>query len=492
MTVSRRAFVAGAAAIPFALWLERNGFAQTPRVRYDVRSPEGQRMVRLYANAVRTMQSTAESDPRSWVFQWYTHFTKGSTRKSAEIARLYPEPSPWRDLAIEMWNTCQAHSRGQDENFFLPWHRMFVYYFESIVRAASGDDSFTLPYWNYSTCDPALRGVLPDPFREPQDASNPLYVEKRNPGVNDGRPIQEGEPGDPLNLDALAECTYEEIDDTIQGFCLALDAGLHGQIHVLVGGTQNMGAVPWAAGDPIFWMHHCNIDRLWASWNAAGRQNLADPDFLAQTFVFADVDGQRVVATIRDFLDIAPLGYSYDHLEPVPACPPESESIEPAVVHARAAAPISLAARRTDVELEPPPGAESEPLAARVEDMAGGRRLFLVLRDLQTDVQPGVLYHVYLEAPAAEGQPPEAHLVGSINFFDAEDHEDHGGADAEGATPADAARPEKFHSFDVTELVRRLAAADRLSGTPRVTIAPADAPAAEAEPLVGEVRLVER
>jgi tyrosinase len=36
--------------------------------------------------------------------------------------------------------------------FFPPWHRLFVYRFEEIVRAilkAEGDDDFTLPYWNY-------------------------------------------------------------------------------------------------------------------------------------------------------------------------------------------------------------------------------------------------------------------------------------------------------------------------------------------------------
>jgi tyrosinase len=492
--LSRRAFLAGAAAIPFAVWLERTGFAQTTAVRYDLRSAQGQKMLATYARAVGRMQDAIEAgDPRSWVFQWYTHFTKGSTTKSAEIARLYPEPSAWRDLAVAMWNTCQAHSRGQVEDYFLPWHRMFVYFFESIVRAVAEDDTFTLPYWNYSTCDAALRGVLPTEFRLPDDPLyEPLFVDKRNPGVNDGVPIQEGEPGDPLSLDALEECIYES-DDAVQGFNLALDSGLHGNIHVLVGGSQNMGAVPWAAGDPIFWMHHCNIDRLWASWNAGGRQNLADPDFLAQTFVFADADGQRVVAKIGDFLAIAPLGYAYDHLEPVPPCPPAEETLEPLVLHAASAGPIRLGQRATAVALASPPGAESEPLAVRVEQVEEDRRLLLVLRGLATQLQPGVLYHVYLQLPAgADGQPAEEHLVGSINFFDAEEHAEHGGGEGHGAGHAEGAPPDKFYSFDVTTLAKRLAAAGTLPGAPIVTIAPANDPNAEAQPVVGEIRLVEQ
>ena len=493
MTVlSRRAFLAGAAAVPFVVWLEQNGFAQTPVVRYDARSAQGQKMLAVYARAVARMQEAVESgDPRSWVFQWYTHYTKGSTTKSAELARIYPEPGPWRDLAAAMWNTCQAHSRGQDENYFLPWHRMFVYFFESIVRAVAEEPSFTLPYWNYSSCDEAIRGVLPEQFRLPDDPLyESLFVGKRNPGVNDGMPIQEGEPGDPLSLDALAQCRYES-DTVEQGFCLDLDSGLHGNIHVLVGGGQNMGSVPWAAGDPIFWAHHCNIDRLWASWNAGGRQNLADPAVLAKTFVFADAEGRQVVAKIGDFLDIVPLGYSYDRLEPVPPCPVTEESLEPEVLHASSTAPVVLGQRVNATRLESAQGAEADPLAVRVEDaLAAGRQLFLVLRGLETQLQPGVLYHVYLELPAGtEGQPPETHLVGTINFFDAEQHAEHAG---DPAGHGEAAPPEKFYSFDVTELARRLAAADRLSGTPAVTLAAADEPAAEARPVVGEIHLVEK
>ncbi|HKO08858.1 MAG TPA: tyrosinase family protein, partial [Alphaproteobacteria bacterium] len=60
-----------------------------------------------------------------------------------------------------------------------------------------------------------------------------------------------------------------------QGFCATLDFGLHGNVHVWVGNNQGMASVPWAANDPIFWMHHCNIDRLWASWNKGNCKNPA-------------------------------------------------------------------------------------------------------------------------------------------------------------------------------------------------------------------------
>jgi hypothetical protein len=58
----------------------------------------------------------------------------------------------------------------------------------------------------------------------------------------------------------------------------SLDQNIHGTVHVFVGNGQGMGSVPWAAGDPIFWMHHSNIDRLWVSWN----QTHTNPTHVAQ------------------------------------------------------------------------------------------------------------------------------------------------------------------------------------------------------------------
>ena len=115
----RRSLLTGAATIPFAIWFDRYARAQVPLVRYDARSPQGQAMLRIYAAAVRQMQTTArypEASPLGWTFQWYTHFVKGSTTKNAELARIYPTPSPQRTLANQTWNTCQSHS-GQPEDY---------------------------------------------------------------------------------------------------------------------------------------------------------------------------------------------------------------------------------------------------------------------------------------------------------------------------------------------------------------------------------------
>lgn len=40
----------------------------------------------------------------------------------------------------------------------------------------------------------------------------------------------------------------------------------HNSVHNLVGGDMT---APTSPNDPIFWFHHCNVDRAWARWQAA-------------------------------------------------------------------------------------------------------------------------------------------------------------------------------------------------------------------------------
>lgn len=145
-TVSRRSFIAGVSTVPFAVWFEKNCLAQPPRVRPNVMSAQGQTMLNVYANAVQTMMSRPEADPRGWLFQWYTHGVRGDRTKAQEIARVYPTPSARRTLALAAWETCQAHHPTDVEDFFLPWHRMFLFFFERIIQRITNNPNFALPY----------------------------------------------------------------------------------------------------------------------------------------------------------------------------------------------------------------------------------------------------------------------------------------------------------------------------------------------------------
>ena len=98
------------------------------------------------------MKALPPSNPSSWSYQANIHGTQMA--------------QPWSPL----WQTCEHHT-----DFFWPWHRMYLYWFEQIVREQSGDPDFALPYWDYS--DPT-RQYLPFAFRDPQ---SPLYDPQAHP-----------------------------------------------------------------------------------------------------------------------------------------------------------------------------------------------------------------------------------------------------------------------------------------------------------------------
>jgi tyrosinase len=476
-----------AAAVLFSLWAAP--VAQAQHVRHDAHSAEGKKMLHIYAKAVAKMKSTPDGDPDSWTFQWYTHAVKGSTNKNAALMAIYGgSPSPNKMLAQSMWDTCQPHTPPFNSEDFLPWHRMYVYYFEEIIRAVSGEPSFTLPYWNYSTSNPTTHGVIPPEFTKKNDPIyGSLYVDNRNPGVNMGQPIDKGHPAGTLSTDSLLECLYDPLG-VHQGFCNRLDFGLHGTVHVLVGNGMNMGSVPWAAGDPIFWLHHCNIDRLWASWNAAGRANPPG----SGSFTFAEKK-KPVVVTIAAWMDpkTEKHNYCYDHLESVPKCLKlradlaalAQKQVRVATVKAKE---IKLGDGPTKVTLEPLAAKEGDkamPFAERIKVLPKDKHIHLLVKDLHADAQPGVLYHMYLELPeGAKDDKAAPHLVGTVNFFGAVKHGE--GHDQKAALPA--------YEFDITDLARGLLAKNALTASPILTIVPAGTPAEKANAVIGEVTVVEQ
>jgi tyrosinase len=486
--LTRRSLFVGVATVVLAM--SQGNVSHAQHVRHDARSVEGKKMLAIYAEAVAKMKEAKDGDPNSWTFQWYTHAVKGSTTKAAAIAAIYgPGPSPYKALAQSMWDTCQPHRPPGIEDDFLPWHRMYVYYFEKIIRDVSGEKSFTLPYWDYSTSDKATHGVIPPEFTKKDDPLyKSLYVANRNPGVNMGQPIDKGLPPGTLSTDALAECFYEPTGGVHPGFCQKLDLGLHGTVHVRVGNGQNMGSIPWAAGDPIFWLHHCNVDRLWASWNAAARSNPAGMG----SFTFAEKK-MKVVDTIAEWMDpkTEKHGYCYDRLEPVPKCPTTKKALLALArnqlrVAAVKSKEIKLKTGPTKVTLEPvavEKGAKAVPFHERIKALPKEKHVYLLVKNLRADAQPGVLYQLYLDLPeGAKGEKATPHFVGTVNFFHAVGH---GGAHAKKSS-------DQFYQFDITELARALHARNLLTARPTLTIAPAGTPAGDANPVIGEVAVIEQ
>ena len=495
--LSRRSFIRGVAAMPVALWLaSRGALADTPFIRYDIATPQGAAMLQIYAEAVAKMQALGAGDPSSWTWLWYTHFVDGLTTKDSEIARVFGDvASPARDLAVEMWNTCQAHS-GQNPNNFLPWHRMYVLFMENIIRQVSGHPEFAMPYWNYTSYDPALRGIVPLQFRMPTDpVYGVLYRPNRSKLANTGQSIQANQTVDVMDLGtAMAKTSYSNVGK-VQGFCRALDTGVHSKLHVLTGTAKNMGSVPYAGRDPLFLVHHANIDRIWASWNANGGPNPNNGGWMQQQFVFADPLGQRVSSKLSDYFDMGALGYAYDALIPPAAGPMSAKGTSTAgalrtatrVVTeevARAGDGTELGMRSVRVRLLPTAGAQRTEVLG-LAPVPQGKRSYIVVKNLHAWVQPEVLYHLYLLPPGPNAAPNRDNYVGTIDFFDAEFH-DHGhGRMGE-------ALGENLYSFEVTQLLQRIArtgnpgARDEL----QLVVVPAGDPNPKARPMVGTIELV--
>ena len=461
--------------------------ASVPLARHDVASPEGRNMLRIFAEAVDKMMAMPASDPRGWMFQWSIHAVRDDRSKASELARLYPDPSdPDRVLAGLLWDKCEAHFDPLRVNFFLPWHRMYLMSFERIVRGISGEPRFAMPYWNYT--DPERR-ALPLQFRLPDDPVwRRLFRVDRNPGVNDGQAIdQVGEA--PLGLNAMMSPVYADTLTGDAGFCANLDNAPHSAVHVDVGTREKgMGAVAWSANDPIFWIHHCSIDRIWASWNRAGGRNPTDEAFLGELFVFADESGMPVQRKVADVLDTVPLGYVYDRYlkRPPGSVPFPSASGLAFTEHAACrglSGPLTLDDRPTTVRLT---AAGDSPFFARLRAAATARRPFyLRISGVRITRQPGVSYEVHLDPmPLAGHDRTSRSYVGTINVF---------GAIVHGTQPVPGPAPytnPRNYSFVITDLVRDLLQAGRLTPPPNVMLVPTGTLRPGAAPSVDTISLV--
>jgi tyrosinase len=158
----------------------------------------------------------------------------------------------------------QAHGAAG----FLPWHRAYLLDLERELQAI--DPSVALPYWRFD--QPAPNIFTPDFFGASNAlgtvqfaATNPLQFWKTDgvQGVN-RRPLfntASAPPGLRTEAQTLAIGTQFASFRTMEG-------NPHGFAHTSFGGSIQDPAT--APKDPLFFLLHCNVDRLWAKWQ---RQN---------------------------------------------------------------------------------------------------------------------------------------------------------------------------------------------------------------------------
>ena len=93
--------------------------------------------------------------------------------------------------------------------------------------------------------------------------------------------------------------------------------GLHNRVHTWVGGDMLPSTSP---NDPVFYLHHCNVDRLWEAWMVQhGRTYLPAQNAPASLngHRINDVMNSLVSAPLRiaDVLDLSGI-FTYDSLAP--------------------------------------------------------------------------------------------------------------------------------------------------------------------------------
>jgi tyrosinase len=265
-----------------------------------------------YAKGVGAMQARALNDPASW---WFFAAIHGEyvTPDSLKDPNVFPwkdipappavptTPLPATGVSDQYWDQCQHQSW-----YFPPWHRGYLLALEAQVRAdviaLGGPSTWALPYWDYF--GPGAEFNIPPAFTQqklPDGSANPLFVLARygpdsngNIYVPTAAAIKQ-HPHDPnfgngtVTQTCMSNDLYTGSDHNTKppgfggpdtGFSHGggtsgnLENNPHNLVHVYVGNISADQQTPGlmsdpglAALDPIFYLHHSNIDRMWAVWN---------------------------------------------------------------------------------------------------------------------------------------------------------------------------------------------------------------------------------
>ena len=221
-------------------------------------------------------------------------------------------------IAQDVWGTCPHSSKDVANDMFLPWHRLYLHFFNKTLKKASGSAEFVLPYWKYEDNydEESFSVALPTQFTE-QDKS--IYSQYRTKGLNTGQQSinaymnGKGEGVDILGSEALKAEKF--FSNERNGFSNLIEQDPHGMMHCGVGANciaPYMGVVPAAGNDPIFYLHHRNIDRLWQKWMETkskgkeitlewAKKNLGmDPAWFEKEMSFVDENGNKVTVKVAD------------------------------------------------------------------------------------------------------------------------------------------------------------------------------------------------
>jgi len=336
----------------------------------------------------------------------------------AAVQRMRANQDASRPGSWAYWVNVHASFCPHGKAFFLAWHRGFLACFEMQLRKASGNSALVLPYW-----DCYQQPTIPAVFRDP---GSPLYLRNRV-GTN---------VSGALDLAAFDPGVTRFQRGQANAFEPALEAAPHNGVHNLIGGAMDNLAV--SPRDPIFWLHHANIDRLWDAWVRAGggrRMPARTAAYWSGSFSYG-----TAVRKMKRIDTYAPsvLGYRYDdtslptrrsgalstQLPPIQEAfaqtlPPQGASLGglgTVVLGSRSTRvriPLTLEGRNRVRSLITAQGLATAPTGGALRIVIDGVTL------TRAGQQGGYFYNILLNLPGRGlAQPEQTYLVGTLGPFE--------------------------------------------------------------------------
>ena len=257
----------------------------------------------------------------------------------------------WENYGRQHAHHCTESGEGNPQVhwswYFLPWHRGYIYFLERILanilttKLSIDGTKFAYPYWDWMT----HKEIPNTRLRAQAGLASPLFgydltqedmVNADNLGF-DNTALYDGnrgptilkstmDPNNELTVDSqnhVKETLYYTSPEYI-GQILAtpfeqfggkstidrntgqglLEQGPHNDGHdwvgTRIGKNRTMGTLRYAALDPIFYMHHGNIDRIFSMYKNQ-MPDLNGP-WGKQTYQYTDIDGSWVTVSVKDIM----------------------------------------------------------------------------------------------------------------------------------------------------------------------------------------------
>lgn len=458
-----------------------NGLTTATFVRKNAHSDAAKADLEAMEKAFSMLRSAGCTEPISWYYQGAIHNVPLLSDDPEDEQPRKPNPLCEsfqfnHEQLKSAWANC-THGDG-DANFeksvtlnFLLWHRLYIWHLEQIVRELSGKKDFALPYWAYTDkTDSLTNRTLPSSFR---NAKSTLFEKARYQDLNDGKSIA-AEYSKKLDLTSLFEHTDYEI------FSGNIDGVPHGFMHNYTGGAQKgqkkaiyfnsiynsntqgglMAYVESAGFDPIFWLHHANIDRIWQQWtnSANGKEVCLDSlqKYAWPNYTFFDAKGKKVNYSIEEVHKVIYTGmdYTYDDTEvngssKITECKPSLKSQGQPI---KEVSPIksSLKVSQNAAEHLLVNSVFNSKSLLQAANVSSNRYYLTFEVEIPAKGFLNGTYEVYLNLPkGVKPTPSDMYFCGFMNFFGSNHkHHHHAGHHAHTGP-----RFKKFR-FDVTDEIR--------------------------------------